>query len=346
MRLRTPAIAALFIGLMIGLAAGRAALAPADPAAFQIRSADIMATAISIEAPADQIDRAAEIVFSTFREVDERMSEWKETSPLSLVNRSAGSAPAPVPADLRDVLRRAIDIGAMTDGAFDLTWAALWGLWDFRSDSPTLPTEQDVRRLTDLVDYRLVEIDDQRGTVFLPRAGMLIGLGGIAKGYAIDRAAAALETAGIRSYLLSAGGQVAVGETRPGGDGRPWRIGIRDPRGDRSDYFATIDLTGECIATSGDYESFFVLDGQRYHHILDPRTGRPSRGVRSVAVISRDATLADALSTALMVMGVERGLAMVERTDGVDALMVDDAGRVHASSGCSSRLRWLRPPAP
>ena len=283
--------------------------------------AEAMATTFVVELP----DRpgaaeAAEEVFAVFRRIDAEMSEWKPTSPLSAVNRQAGGAAAPVPAELRALLHRGVEIGELTGGAFDVTWAALWGLWDFKAAEPRVPEAAEIARRVALIDYRQVEIDDAAGTVRLPRAGMKIGLGGIAKGYALDRAAAVLDARGVGSYLLLAGGQVFARGRK--GD-RPWRVGIRDPRGGPDDSFASLDLTDASASTSGDYESYFMLDGVRYHHILDPRTGMPARGLESATVIAADATLADALSTALMVLGPERGLALAERTPGVEAVLVD-----------------------
>jgi thiamine biosynthesis lipoprotein len=303
----------------------------------------IMAAPIEVLVPAGHGRNAAAIVFDVFREVDARMSEWKETSPLSAVNRAAGRAPQPVPQDLRRLLRRGIELGELTDGAFDVTWAALWGVWDFRAATPALPEDGTIAARLSLIDFRRVEIDDDAGTVFLPLPGMTLGLGGIAKGHALDLAAAALRERGVESFLLSAAGQMMLGGRR--GE-RPWRVGIRDPRGAPDDYFARLALTDVSVSTSGDYERSFVLDGVRYHHILDPRTGRPARGVRSATVVSADATLADALSTALVILGVERAVSLVESMDAVEAVLVDDDARVHVSSGLEGRLEIIHPPAP
>jgi thiamine biosynthesis lipoprotein len=274
------------------------------------------------------------------------MSEWKASSPLSAVNAAAGREPVAVPDDLRDVIRRGIEIGALTDGAFDVTWAALWGLWDFTTDEPRVPADDEIARRAALVDFRAVRIDDEAGTVFLPRAGMMIGLGGIAKGCALDVAARALRERGVRDFLVSAGGQMMVGGSPEGAAGRPWRIGIRDPRGAPDDFFAFVEVTDASVSTSGDYERFFEVDGVRYHHLLDPRTGRPARGLRSATVVSPDATLADALSTAFMILGRDRALALAERLPEVEAVLVDDDGAVHVTSGLTDRLRERHPPAP
>ena len=302
---------------------------------------EVMAAPVTVLVPRRHGADAAQIVFEIFREIDAGMSEWKSTSPLTQVNHAAGREAIVVPADLRDVIRRGVDIGHMSDGAFDITWAALWGLWDFKALPPRVPADAEIDQRISLVDYRRIVIDDDAGTVFLPEAGMAIGLGGIAKGYALERAAAALRQRGVDSFLISAGGQVMVGGMR---NARPWRVGIRDPRGAPDDFFAYLDASDISVATSGDYERFFMLDGRRYHHILDPRTGRPTRGLRSATVISADATLADGLSTTLMVLGVTRGLALAEQHDNVEAVLVDDAGNVHVTSGMFSNLQLEHPP--
>jgi len=304
---------------------------------------DIMASPITVTAPAPVAREVADIVFDVFRTVDAAMSEWKSTSPLSAVNQAAGSHPVEVPDDLRAVIRAGVEIGRRTDGAFDITWAALWGLWDFTAESPGVPDAEEIARRTALVDFRRIVVDDEAGTVYLPRTGMLIGLGGIAKGHALDRAADALRRRGFDSFLISAAGQMMPGGLR--GE-RPWRIGVRDPRGGPEDYFAFLEVTDVSVSTSGDYERYFVRDGVRYHHVLDPRTGMPSRGTRSATVLSDDATLADALSTALMIMDAEAALALVESLPAVEALLVDDAGGVHVTTGLQGRVHHRHPPAP
>jgi thiamine biosynthesis lipoprotein len=302
----------------------------------------IMAAPIEVLVPEDGGAEAAELVFDVFRQVDERMSEWKPTSPLSAVNEAAGSEAVAVPDDLRAVIRRGLEIGELTDGAFDVTWAALWGLWDFTAEDPQVPADEAIERRVAMIDFRQVEIDDRAGTVYLPRPGMTLGLGAIAKGHALDRSAQMLRAASVDSFLISAAGQMMVGGTR---GGRPWRVGIRDPRGEVQDFFARLEVIDTSVSTSGDYERHFELDGIRYHHILDPRTGRPTRGVRSATVVCPDATLADALSTSLMILGVERSLALVEKLDGVEAVLVVDAdGQVHTSRGLQGAVELLHDP--
>jgi len=281
-------------------------------------------------------EKAAEIVLGVFEDVDHLASEWAEGSELTAVNRGAGGDPVRVSDELMGLVVRGVELGERSDGAFDITWAAMWGLWDL--DAAQVPDPADITTRQALVDYRRVEMDPAATTLRLPQAGMMIGLGGIAKGHALDRSAKALREQGVTGFSLSAGGQVLVDGLFPDTPPRPWRVGIRDPRGERDAFFAWIDATDVSVATSGDYERFFVSEGKRYHHILDPRTGWPSTAARSATVVTADATVADALSTAMMVMG-PAGLELIEASPGVEAVIVDTEGRVHTSSGLSDLFR-------
>jgi len=308
---------------------------------FESFEGEAMATRWRIVLP-DRPGSAAHAAacFELYRQLDQDLSEWKQGSPLSAVNRAAGVEPVEVPQDLFDLTARAMQIGAATDGAFDISWAALWGLWDFRAVPPRLPDAAAIAERRRLVDFTRIQLDHTRRTIYLPVAGMKVGLGGIGKGYALARAAAWLEARGERDFLLLGGGQVlARGHHRD----RPWRIGIRDPRGAPEDWFARLELDDESLSTSADDESYFEIDGVRYHHILDPRTGWPARGLRSATVLHRDPVLADALSTALMVLGEKRGLEVVAELGG-EAVLVDDAGRMATTPGLGARLHLLHPP--
>lgn len=283
---------------------------------------------------------AAEACFALFRRLDLELSEWKEGSPLSAVNRAAGADPVEVPPELFSLVARGLEIARATDGAFDPSWAALWGLWDFRSPAARVPAPAAIAERLALVDYRRVRLDPETQSILLPRAGMKLGLGGIAKGYALGLAGELLADRGFADFLLVSGGQVYARGTR---DGRPWRVGVRDPRGGREEIFATLPLAGGSLSTSADNESFFVQDGVRYHHILDPKTGQPARGLRSATVLHADPTLADALSTALMVLGKERGLAVAAQL-GAEALLVDSHGALAMTPGLKAELTLLHPP--
>jgi len=308
---------------------------------FRSFSGEAMATRWEVVLPdRPDADAAARECVDLFGRLDLELSEWKEGSPLSAVNRAAGEAPVAVPPELFALLERSLEIARATDGAFDPSWAALWGLWDFRAETPKVPDVDRVAERAGLVDYRRVELDPQARTVFLPERGMKLGLGAIGKGYALDRAAGLLEARGLHDFLLVGGGQVLARGKK--GD-RSWRIGVRDPRGGPRDLFARVDVSGASLSTSADSESFFLVDGVRYHHILDPRTGWPSKGLRSVTVVHQDATLADALSTAVMVLGRERGIEVAKKL-GAELLLVDAEGEVVFTPGLAPRLELLAEP--
>ena len=326
--------------LAFAFPAGAAAPAPS----FAHREAEIMATRIAVDLPdGPEAERLAQTVFATFREVEATMNEWKAGSPLAEVNRHAGVQSVAVPTDLLACLRAGVEISRRSGGAFSVTWAALWGLWDFRAPHPVPPDPARIAARLPLIDDALVEIDEAAGTVGLPRPGMVIGLGGIAKGWALDRAGAALRTSGLRDFLISAGGQILAAGHSP--SGQPWRVGVRDPRGVPEDWFVLVEAKDASVSTSGDYERFFLHEGRRYHHILDPKTGMPSVGLRAATVIAPDATLADGLSTAVMVLGADRGLALVAGYPGVEVVMVDGKGQVLTSPGLAGELVLRHPPS-
>jgi FAD:protein FMN transferase len=277
--------------------------------------------------------------FELFDHVDRVMSEWKPESPLSELNRQAGIAPVRLPEDLLTLLETSKGFSRETEGAFDVTWAALWGLWRF-DGSERVPTAEEIAAKLPLVGWPDLEIDRGAGTAFLRRKGMAVGLGAIAKGYALDRCARELRARGYPDFLLYAGGQVYAGGQKRAG---PWRVGVQDPRAATGDFFATVLLRDASASTSGDYERSFTKNGVLYHHIIDLKTGHPARASRSATVLTKDATAADALSTACFVLGPERALALAKRLQ-FEVLLVDAAGQVHMSEGMKSAAMIHRPP--
>jgi thiamine biosynthesis lipoprotein len=287
-------------------------------------------------------ERAADEVFEEVDRLDSLMSHWRHDSDIVRVNRAAGQQPVRVSPEVIDVLRVAREVGDWTGGKFDVTFGALADLWKFDHDQDNrIPPADAVRARLGLVDYQAVVVDESAGTVFLRREGMRLHLGGIGKGYAVDRAAALLRARGFRDFLIQAGGDLyAGGHAGP----RPWRLGIRDPRAsDRT--FARLDVADGTFSTSGDYERFFIEDGRRYHHILDPDRGEPARACRSVTIVANRAVLADALSTGVFVLGPEAGMALIERLPDVEGVIVTGGGDVLVSSGLRETLIRLEPPA-
>jgi thiamine biosynthesis lipoprotein len=286
--------------------------------------------------------RAFDEVFAEFTRLEKLMSTWIPDSDVSRVNREAGVRPVAVSTEVREVLQTARQMSEWTGGKFDVTFAALSGLWKFDHDQDSMiPDMTEVRRRLPLIDYRAIQIDDAAGTVFLSRKGMSANLGGIAKGYAIDRAAVILRGRGFRDFMIQGGGDIYVAGMK---DGRPWRLGIQDPRGAANRSFAHIDLTDGTFSTSGDYERTFMKNGRRYHHILDPATGEPARGSRSVTIVSNRAVLADGLSTGVFILGPVEGMALIERLPDVEGVIVSDKNGILISSGLRDKLTIIAPP--
>jgi thiamine biosynthesis lipoprotein len=237
--------------------------------------------------------------------------------------------------ELFNLIRRAFKVSQLTDGAFDITFAGVGRLWDFKAPDAEPPSPDAVREAMRHVGYKNVVLDEKKRTVFLRDPEARIGLGGIGKGYAANRAVIVLKEKGVEHGVVNAGGDLVAFGRRE--DDAPWDVTIAHPR--RPDrVFARIALTEQAVVTSGDYESFMVADGKRYGHILDPRTGYPADALRSVTIVCPDAELADALATAVFVMGPEKGLALVNDLSGVECIMVDRDGKVLFSKNMESQL--------
>jgi thiamine biosynthesis lipoprotein len=255
------------------------------------------------------------------------MSTWKPDSDLSRINNTAAHSPASVGGELRRLITRALAFSELTGGAFDITYASAGRYYDYRKGST--PSESELEQALPAIDYRHVVIDADNSTVRYRHPGVSIDLGGIAKGYAVDRGMNILQEAGIEHALVSAGGDTRVIGSRWG---RAWQVGIRDPRNDEG-IVTMIPLVNRAISTSGDYERYFEADGVRYHHILNPGTGKSAGAVRSVSIIGNTATTTDALSTSVFVLGVDKGLQLVNRQAGIEAVIIDNEGKMHFSSG-------------
>jgi thiamine biosynthesis lipoprotein len=288
-------------------------------------------------------DAAFQAVFQEMDRLEGLLSNWRETSEVQQLNAAAGQHPVRAGSDLRDVLHAAYQVSEWTGGKFDVTWGALSGLWkfDYQNQDGSIPDPAEVARRRKFIDYRNVVIDDQAGTVFLKREGTVVNLGGIGKGYAVDRARDILQRRGFHDFMIQFGGDMYVAGRA--GD-HPWRLGIQDPRGPANRIFAQIDVSDSTFSTSGDYARSFVRNGRRYHHILDPGTGEPAAGCRSVTIMTNSATMADGLSTGVFVLGPEAGIALIERLPGVEAVIVSAKNEVLISKGIKGRLTLLSTP--
>jgi thiamine biosynthesis lipoprotein len=275
--------------------------------------------------------------------IEKLMTTWDPASEVSRVNAAAGKAPVAVGPETFDVIRESVHASEMSEGCFDITFETLHGLWKFDQDlDPHPPSAQDVESRRKYVGYKHVKLDAKASTVFLDEEHVRIGLGGIAKGYAVDRASKVLEAAGLDSYYVQAGGDLFTRGLKP--DGTPWVAGVRDPRGPEGDYFAMMPVSNHAFSTAGDYERGYVVGGKRYHHIIDPRTGYPATSSRSVTIWAPTALLADEVDDAVFILGPERGLALVESLDGVGAVIVDAQNRVWRSKRLEGIVQPVHPP--
>jgi thiamine biosynthesis lipoprotein len=311
------------------------------------RTRTMMATQVTIAVAGSASEEAFEEAFAVFERIDQVMNEWRPGSVLSLINEAAGMPRRiPAPADLCEVLRLSLDGARRTNGLFDPTWAALKPIWRFGTDEPhDVPSNAQIKNLCPLVRFSNVELrmnPDKSCTVRLRRKGMKLGLGGVAKGYGVDEAVAVLRKHGLKNFYVQAGGDLYASGRN--GD-RPWRVGIRDPRGNPDTYFASLDVENAAFSTSGDYERFFVQDGQRYHHIIDPRTCRPAPKTRSVSVLASSAADAEFFSKAAFIAGGHDGLKRVEEA-GAAAVMVTSANEVLVSGKIHEALTLNASPSP
>lgn len=283
--------------------------------------------------------QAADAAYREMQRLTDIMSHYDRNSTVSRINQLAGVAPVAAAPELIEVLRMARRVSEATQGAFDVTVGAL-SAWRFDADAPRPPSAATLAAQRRLVDYRDVLIDDARGTVFLKRPGMRLDLGGIAKLYILHAGMNVLRRHGVQRAMINGGGDVvAIGGARA----PPWRIGIRHPRRPHQ-LLGVIELREGFVVSSGDYERFFERDGRRYHHVLDPRTGRPSMGLAHVTLVGRTLESLNGYSAALMVLGYERGRELIERMPGLEGLLVAEDGRIWANPGLKDSLP-VSPPA-
>jgi len=294
-------------------------------------SGTAMTTAIEMEFWTEDpavASEAGDAVLALFDRIDHQMSRYREDSELSRVNREAANGPVEVSDSLFTVLQQALRISELSHGAFDISFGSIGYLYDFRARQQ--PSDEELAEALAKVNYRSVVLDPSANTVRFLDEGVRLDLGGIAKGYAVDRGIDILKSFGIRHARLSAGGDLRLlGDKR----GKPWIVGIRDPRSESRNAMV-LPLTNVAVSTSGDYERFFFDDNnERVHHILSPATGKPAKGAQSVTVLGDDSITTDGLSTAVFVLGAAKGLEMVNRLKGIDAVIIDEQRQVHYSDG-------------
>ncbi len=273
---------------------------------------------------------AIDAAIDEVRRIEYLLTTFSDLSQTSLINEHAGLSPVKVDEEVISLIERSVRISEITDGAFDITYGSIdKRLWNFDPGMTSLPDEATALASVGLIDYRNVILDKEKSTAFLKNKGMRIGFGGIGKGYAADKAKLVLQKLGIKSGIVNAAGDLVTWGTQS--TGRPWTVGIADPeQTDRP--FSALKISDMAIATSGSYEKFVTINGKRYSHTIDPKTGLPVSGVKSVSIICPSAELADALATPVVVMGVKIGLELINQIKQVACIVIDDNDRVYTSN--------------
>lgn len=289
----------------------------------------IMGTNIHTEVWAESDENgqiAVNAVMQEMERINQLMSPYIETSELSIVNANAANHPVKVSKELFDLVSLSISLSQETYGAFDITFASVGYLYHYRDNHR--PDTQTIQSLLSAIDYQHLELDQQNLTIFFKHPKVKIDLGGIAKGHAVDNAIKLLRNLDITNAIVTAGGDTGLlGDRR----GRPWMVGVRDPR-NRDRQAVVLPLENTAMSTSGDYERYFEEDGKRYHHILSPSSGESVYEVQSVTVVGPSSTLNDALSTAVFVLGVKKGIDLINQVKGYDALIMDNQRKLHYSN--------------
>jgi len=261
--------------------------------------------------------------------IERLLTTFSEDSETARINASAGIAPVEVSPETYGLIERAIRISMLTQGAFDITYGSIdKRLWNFDTSMSKLPDAAVAKERVRLIDYRKIALDPKRYTVFLKENGMRIGFGGIGKGYAAEMAKALMRRMGVTSGVVNASGDLATWGNQP--DDRPWTIGIVNPN-ESNRIFSWLNITDMAVATSGNYEKYVLIDGKRYSHTIDPRTGLPVTGIKSVTILCPNAEIADALATPVMIMGIRAGLDMINQMQHIEAILIDDTDNLYTS---------------
>jgi FAD:protein FMN transferase len=271
-----------------------------------------------IEAAIDEIVR-----------IEKLLTTYNENSQTNQINSNAGIKPIKVDREVFDLIERSKRISEITQGAFDISYGSVdKSLWNFDKNMTALPAVETAKEMVRLINYRNVVLDEKKTTVLLKEKGMRIGFGGIGKGYAAERAKLILQQQGVHSGIVNAAGDLTVWGKQP--DGSEWTIGIANPNAAYQP-FSYLTITDMAIATSGNYEKYVLINGKRYSHTIDPKTGLPVHGIKSVTIISPNAEIADAMATPVMIMGIKVGLDMVNQLKWLSCIIVDDNDKIHTS---------------
>ena len=315
---------------------------------------DTFCTITVVSPSRKEAKEAIEAGFTEIKKLEQLLNFFSADSEVTALNRASGREPVKVSRDTLDVIKKTVEIANYTDGAFDPTIGPLMRLWGFESQNPkpSIPLENKIKDALRFVDYKKIKINDLSSQIFLEEKGMEIDLGGIAKGYAADRAIETIKAKGIKAALVAIAGDIKTFGLKP--DLQPWKIGIQNPRIEsgvrgqstthggsgvmnEEDIFASLYIKDKAISTSGDYQRFFIQNGKQYHHILNPGTGYPAAGVISVSIIAPEGYMADGLSTGIFVLGPDKGIKLLESM-GFDGMIVDANKKIFITKNLKGKI--------
>jgi thiamine biosynthesis lipoprotein len=296
------------------------------------KACKLMGNRFELTAVADDEQFASEAIeagIEEIRRIEKLLTTFSDDSETNLVNRNAGITPVAVSRETFNLVQRSIKISEVTQGAFDITYGSIdKRLWNFDVNMTSLPDKDTAKQMVRLINYRNVMLDEEKCTIFLREEGMRIGFGGIGKGYAADRAKQVMKQMGVESGVVNASGDLSAWGRQP--NGKPWTVGIVSP--DLShEVFSYLNITDMAVATSGNYEKFIMIGGKKYSHTINPRTGLPVSGIKSVTIITTHAEIADAMATPVTVMGISAGLDMINQMKNIEAVIIDDHDKLYVS---------------
>jgi FAD:protein FMN transferase len=278
---------------------------------------------------ADWANECIDAGIGEIQRIEKLLTTYNDESETAMINLHAGIRPVTVSEETLGIIERSIRISRVTQGAFDITYGSVdKRLWNFDTHLNALPDKETAKKMARLINYRNIIVDRENSSVMLKEKGMRIGFGGIGKGYAADRAKQVMKGMGVRSGIVNASGDMTTWGMQP--NGQPWTIGIVDPNA-RDKIFSYMNITDMAVATSGNYEKYILVNGQKYSHTINPKTGLPIRGIKSVTIISRNAEIADAMATPVMIMGIGPGLNMINQIKDIEAIVVDDHDKIFTS---------------
>ncbi len=293
----------------------------------------LMGNQFEISAVADDEQSANRSIHAGIEEIkriEKLLTTFHDSSETNLINRNAGIKPVKVSEEIFNLIERSIRISSITQGAFDITYGSIdKGLWNFDTQMKSLPDKETAKEMVRLINYRNIILDRAQSTVFLSEKGMRIGFGGIGKGYAAEMAKNIMQELGITSGIVNASGDLTTWGLQPSGE--EWTVGIANPNV-LGEVFSFLKISGLAVATSGNYEKFILIDGKKYSHTIDPRTGLPVTGIKSVTIITKNAEIADAMATPVTIMGVKAGLHMINQMKDIEAVIIDDYDKIHHST--------------